>query len=332
MRYQPPLSSATETHRASVHSLSTITADDDAPYLPPASASGPTPRLPSYLNPADLTPEAPDTYIFPHEMCVGDDVFDSPSSSNAHPGGRAIPATTPSARRRRTPARKYRDADSDEEEEEAEEDVYAESSADDASEDEYMPSPRVQKRKLSSATSARKATTSAGGRKSTRAAPRHSYSPYPSSGLSSAPSPAASSSASSSSCAGRRAGSRNIQVFDSPPPPRGAWDKDGPRAYRCPYCAHVQANKRSPDMERHIRSHFRAAGGAGQQWVCCGVPVERADAYGVAAANGGGEWEFNGVRMVGGCHEDFSRMDALKRHWKNANNACVGDVQYARAT
>ena len=115
------MSSATETHRASVHSLSTITADDDAPYLPPASASGPTPRLPSYLNPADLTPEAPDTFIFPQEMCVGDDVFDSPSSSNAHPAGRAIPATTPSARHRRAPARKYRDADSDEEEEEAEE-------------------------------------------------------------------------------------------------------------------------------------------------------------------------------------------------------------------
>ncbi|KAI0657400.1 hypothetical protein C8Q70DRAFT_888875, partial [Cubamyces menziesii] len=94
----------------------------------------------------------------------------------------------------------------------------------------------------------------------------------------------------------------------------------------CPYCDHVQKNKRSPDMERHIRSHFRR--NAQAQWVCCGLPLEEAMMHGRGRDDN--PWKFNGMLMVGGCHEDFSRMDALKRHWRNSNNSCIGDIRYAR--
>ncbi|KAI8969626.1 hypothetical protein BD414DRAFT_428165 [Trametes punicea] len=189
------------------------------------------------------------------------------------------------------------------------------SSGDDGSEDEYVPSPPIRPRKLPTSTRA-----PSQGKVKSRATPRLSYSPYPSSSTSTC------AGESSSSINSRRPGSRNIQIIDQPPPPRGSWPKTGPDAYKCPYCDHIQKNKRSPDMERHIRSHFRRKGQS--QWVCCGLPLEEAMRHG--RGPGDNPWKFNGVLMVGGCHEDFSRMDALKRHWRNGNNSCIGDVRYAR--
>lgn len=206
-------------------------------------------------------------------------------------------------------ARTYAEEDSDD-------DAYT--SGDDASEDEYVPSPKLRSHKLPSS----RASTS--GRSKARATHRHSYSPYPSSSASTPGSSSAADSPHASSS--RQPGPRNRQIFDQPPPPRGSWSKTGPDAYKCPYCTHIQDNKRSPDMERHIRSHFRSS--STEKWVCCGVPVEEAEEYDVSPDVG--RWEFNGHTFVGGCQKDFSRMDALKRHWNNKNITCVGDIQYSR--
>lgn len=264
-----------------------------------------TARGHAHLSPEDLAPSSPSPFLQAYafrqsspqqQQAISPLALTSslPSTSSPSYGS----SRRVSSRRTRT----YVDFPSDEE---------GESSAD--SEDEYVPSPKIRSRKLPGSRGSMSTRSRA------QPAQRHSYSPYPSS---SASSPSSTGESSNS----RRPGSRNVQIFDRPPPPRGSWSKTGPDAYKCPFCDHVQTNKRSPDMERHIRSHFRNAAQA--QWVCCGVPIEEAAMYAVSpSAN---QWTFNGRVMVGGCHEDFSRMDALKRHWKNGNNHCVGDIQYAR--
>ncbi|KAI9058384.1 hypothetical protein FKP32DRAFT_1636400 [Trametes sanguinea] len=245
-----------------------------------------TRNRPQTLSPLDLTPSL------------------SPSPAPAHD-------SPESPRTRRATASSSRAAYSFDSEDEADT-----SSGDDASEDEYIPSPRISSRKLP--TSSRRQSH---GKVKGRGPTRFSYSPYPSSSTSTSTGESSSAAVSS-----RRPGSRNVQIIDQAPPPRGSWAKTGPDAYKCPYCDHVQKNRRSPDMERHIRSHFRRTGQA--QWVCCGLPLEEAKMHG--RGRNDNPWTFNGVLMVGGCHEDFSRMDALKRHWRNTNNNCIGDISYAR--
>ncbi|KAI0372185.1 hypothetical protein BV20DRAFT_964288 [Pilatotrama ljubarskyi] len=294
----------------------------DAPYVPPAEQrkdKGPA----LFVSPEDLAPSSPfEPYVYrdavpsapPQTLSPLD--LTSPLSSSPEP---APPTSTTSRSRRERPStsrsgpRAAHDLshvyslDSDDEADA--------SSGDDASEDEYVPSPRIRSRKLPSSTRIQPQ-----GKVKSRPSSRLSYSPYPSSSTST------SAAECSSTANPRRPGSRNVQIIDQAPPPRGSWAKTGPDAYKCPYCDHVQKNKRSPDMERHIRSHFRRT--AQSQWVCCGLPLEEAVRRGCSRNDN--PWEFNGVLMVGGCHEDFSRMDALKRHWRNSNNSCIGDIRYAR--
>ena len=96
--------------------------------------------------------------------------------------------------------------------------------------------------------------------------------------------------------------------------------------WQCPYCPHVQHNRRSPDLKRHIRTHTRDAEGA--DWVCCGVPVLNAIELGVPAAvvREAQAFEFDGVLMIGGCRKAFSRRDALKRHLQREKGRCFGDA------
>ncbi|KAI0335876.1 hypothetical protein GY45DRAFT_1267322 [Cubamyces sp. BRFM 1775] len=291
----------------------------DAPYIP-ADQAGKAQQSALFLSTSDLTPSTlcDEPYVYRDanprvqpETLSPLELTSSPApsperASTPHDASRARRARAPT---RRSTARTAHDAyilGSDDED--------GMSSGDDASEDEYVPSPRIRTRRLPLSSRSQPS-----GKVKTRAALRLSYSPYPSS--------SASTSAGESSLSNpRRPGSRNIQIIDQAPPPRGSWPKTGPDAYKCPYCDHVQKNKRSPDMERHIRSHFRRTAQA--QWVCCGLPLEEAMIRGRGRDDN--PWKFNGVLMVGGCHEDFSRMDALKRHWRNANNSCVGDIRYAR--
>ena len=115
----------------------------------------------------------------------------------------------------------------------------------------------------------------------------------------------------------REARPRNAQVDPSTPIFPDA-SKRSP--FKCPHCSWVQSNGRMPDLKRHILTH------KGGQWVCRGVPVEHADDYGVSPectpiAYGEAERLF-----VGGCSKRFSRRDALKRHLDNANITCKGDI------
>ncbi|KAH9922807.1 uncharacterized protein BXZ73DRAFT_91530 [Epithele typhae] len=296
---------------------------DDVPYVPPASPTG--------YNGTDV-PVAPEEgknpyaayngvqrSVSPYELHAPSPY--TPASSPSPP--RRAPRRAPGTARRTTGGRTARSYLMQQEEEEEEEDdsadadaEYEESDAD--SEDDYMPSPRTKHRTLGS--------------------PRRNakeFKPYAS------PSPTAPKTKAKARAQGRRAASRaghrsqarNIQS-DEPVPRKGErYEKVGPMAWTCKQCGFVQKNQRAPDMERHIATHFRDRE---TRWVCCGVPVEEAAEHGVYLAPGSnplsapGAIELNGRIMVGGCQLDFSRQDALKRHWKNRNIGCVGDIIYSK--
>ncbi|KAI0074031.1 hypothetical protein K474DRAFT_1602299 [Panus rudis PR-1116 ss-1] len=92
------------------------------------------------------------------------------------------------------------------------------------------------------------------------------------------------------------------------------------RDWQCPHpnCLYVQKNGRKPDFRRHVQTHLR--NNNDPTWICCGKPVGPNDPRWDSAR------EWNGYRMFGGCWQTFSRRDALKRHLKNANNSCIGEM------
>lgn len=92
--------------------------------------------------------------------------------------------------------------------------------------------------------------------------------------------------------------------------------------WACPYCTWVQTNRRSPDLQRHVRTHTRYERPA--QWVCCGIPLESATLYNVPHT--ATPYFRDGKQWIGGCGKEFSRRDALKRHLGNDHISCVGDI------
>jgi|ERR1700722_6655157 len=97
--------------------------------------------------------------------------------------------------------------------------------------------------------------------------------------------------------------------------------------WACHICAHVQRNKRAPDLRRHIHAHERQ--GQEPEWVCCGIPAELAKDYGLPPNLPIAIWR--GRKMVGGCRQEFSRRDAYKRHLNHRDGKCFGDVaRYVR--
>ena len=106
------------------------------------------------------------------------------------------------------------------------------------------------------------------------------------------------------------------------PPPASRTNK-----WKCPYCHYTQTNRRSPDLKRHIQTHTRGKDEA--LWVCCGVPlIDAEEEHGmppeVVAAKE--PFEYDGMFMVGGCRQVFSRRDALKRHLRARSGVCYGDA------
>lgn len=85
-----------------------------------------------------------------------------------------------------------------------------------------------------------------------------------------------------------------------------------------------------------MRRHFFADR---SRRVCCGVRLEDAAKFGIDLAtivlvdNGEwkkGEWktqEVYGETRIGTCFKEFSRRDALNRHWKNAGKDCICDMR-----
>ncbi|KAI0754204.1 hypothetical protein C8Q80DRAFT_1071602, partial [Daedaleopsis nitida] len=94
--------------------------------------------------------------------------------------------------------------------------------------------------------------------------------------------------------------------------------------WQCPFCPHVQHNRRSPDFRRHLETHTSPE--ESSRWVCCGVPYSHARALGVPEEVVREEaFEFMGMYMVGGCRKTFSRRDALSRHLRRAAGECYGN-------
>jgi len=97
-------------------------------------------------------------------------------------------------------------------------------------------------------------------------------------------------------------------------------------AFRCPVpgCSYVpHSTLRKSDVQRHLETH--RSGENTQRWVCCGVPVGRAEEFGITNVSGAYWWR--GWRMVGGCRRGFSRRDSLGRHFKTCG--CKGNVDMA---
>ncbi|KAJ6621865.1 hypothetical protein B0H10DRAFT_949579 [Mycena sp. CBHHK59/15] len=93
--------------------------------------------------------------------------------------------------------------------------------------------------------------------------------------------------------------------------------------FTCPECGWRQLNERMPDFKRHLKTHLRPTEEEAEKgWRCKGVLVAEADHYGVSA--GEPTYTFLDRVRVGGCMKTFSRRDALKRHLDNANVTCVG--------
>ncbi|TCD70526.1 hypothetical protein EIP91_002872 [Steccherinum ochraceum] len=93
--------------------------------------------------------------------------------------------------------------------------------------------------------------------------------------------------------------------------------------WRCPHpgCGYVQRNRRMPDFKRHTQTHNRFI--EAEKWVCCGLPTHDAPLELVLTETA---TEFGDHQMVGGCWKVFSRRDALKRHLDNKNIPCKGNL------
>ncbi|KAI0717119.1 hypothetical protein C8Q76DRAFT_726672 [Earliella scabrosa] len=155
-------------------------------------------------------------------------------------------------------------------------------------------------------------------------------SPTSSRGLSASPTPSSASIHSIHSGSFITSKRRNVQVAPSTSNPTNALTATNARnRWKCPHCPHIQRNRRTPDLKRHIATH--ASGENERLWVCCGVPVVDAPEFGIPAEVIK-EWpvfEFEGMFMLGGCKRTFSRRDAYKRHLKREVGNCFGDPQAA---
>ncbi|OCH85587.1 hypothetical protein OBBRIDRAFT_798009 [Obba rivulosa] len=94
---------------------------------------------------------------------------------------------------------------------------------------------------------------------------------------------------------------------------------------KCPVegCCYVQAKGRSPDFKRHLATHTAAL--VPDKWICCGLPIQDARERGVHVSRDTVPREYEGIPMVGGCGQRFSRQDALKRHL-DQGKGCIGKV------
>lgn len=103
---------------------------------------------------------------------------------------------------------------------------------------------------------------------------------------------------------GSRPRSRNVQVDVLPEQFEQAL-RSG--SCTCPARGFVPASRRLPDLRRHMNTH--CADVNHQKWVCCGVPLKKADAYNVQDVTD--TYIYKGHAMVGGCLQSFSRRDAI---------------------
>ncbi|CDO77004.1 hypothetical protein BN946_scf184298.g31 [Trametes cinnabarina] len=136
-------------------------------------------------------------------------------------------------------------------------------------------------------------------------------------------SPSSSSRGSSPQLVARTAPRRNAPAHLTVPSPPSACTN----RWKCPYCPYVQGSRRSPDLKRHVKTHFPLDSTDEPEWICCGVPLQDAQALGVPQGVSLEEaFVYGGQAMVGGCRKVFSRRDALKRHLGKRKGICYGDA------
>ena len=121
---------------------------------------------------------------------------------------------------------------------------------------------------------------------------------------------------------------RHLHAAPTPSPPSSSGrlslpPSDTPR-FACLQCRGERTFSRTKDLERHIQSIHNRDPDA-PRWICCGVPLSEADRWALP------DWVrreppymLNGVPMVGGCKEQCSRKDVLKRHLRKNESRCFG--------
>ncbi|PIL24791.1 hypothetical protein GSI_12677 [Ganoderma sinense ZZ0214-1] len=183
--------------------------------------------------------------------------------------------------------------------------------------------------------------------------PRHAHSPYASSPSLSSSSSAMSSleaspvlpsntylEAASSHSASSRSSSaasspfstaRHLHAAPTPSPPSFSGRLPLPlplashtQRFACLLCRGERTFSRTKDLERHIQSIHNRDPDA-PRWICCGVPLSEADHWGLPDwVRSEPPYMLNGVPMVGGCKEQCSRKDVLKRHLRKNESRCFG--------
>ncbi|KAF5382330.1 hypothetical protein D9757_008445 [Collybiopsis confluens] len=103
----------------------------------------------------------------------------------------------------------------------------------------------------------------------------------------------------------------------------------------CPVCNWVQGNKRFPDYHRHLKTHARPDPSIKTEgYWCKGARVEDLESFNLRQMKEGDKtisedaraYWFHDHLRIGGCCQQFSRRDALKRHMMNTNVACAGPI------
>ncbi|KIK57186.1 hypothetical protein GYMLUDRAFT_173192 [Collybiopsis luxurians FD-317 M1] len=129
--------------------------------------------------------------------------------------------------------------------------------------------------------------------------------------------------------------SRNLQ-FISPELQRALANTSSENCnFTCPVCGWKQVNKRMPDFHRHLKTHARPdPNDKTEGYWCKGARVENLTSFNAKQRAENDKtipldakpYLFHDHMRVGGCCQQFSRRDALKRHMMNANVTCAGPI------
>lgn len=97
-------------------------------------------------------------------------------------------------------------------------------------------------------------------------------------------------------------------------------------ASQCPY--HDQSkcrDWRKADFLRHLMTHCVDPGN--WMWKCAGVPVDESKLTDEQRQGLVNSWRYQGRLMAGGCMQNFSRSDSLKRHLDKQEIGCQGNIK-----
>ncbi|KAJ3557653.1 hypothetical protein NM688_g1357 [Phlebia brevispora] len=107
-----------------------------------------------------------------------------------------------------------------------------------------------------------------------------------------------------------------------------------PFSRKCTICKYEPPRNCKAEMARHMNTHTYEERTRlyGHDWFCCGVPVSRAEDFGIKDTSKARTWEnmsgtMGNKLMVGGCGQSFVRRDSYRRHLNGKRCKCVGDAR-----